>query len=438
MNGADPDFHRRDLWDAIQMGDYPEWELGLQLFDDDFADSFDFDVLDATKIIPEEEIPVRIVGRLVLESLRRQFLRRNRAGGVPHRQRRAGHRFQQRSAAAGPQLLLSRHAAETAGRSELHPFAGQRAACPFHHFQQDGHMAFYNPKGRANYEPNSWGGEMGGPREDPQNGFRSFPEEVEGQKSRVRSETFADHYSQARQFYLSQTEIEQGHIASAFTFELSKVETPAIRARMVSHLLNVDEDLAQTVAQGLRLKPMPKPADPAMPVKELEPSPKLSILLNGPESFKGRKLGALVTDGVDMNLVKALYAALEAEGALMEIVAPMVGGVEADDGTWIEAKQMVGGGPSVLYDAVAVLASKEGAALLANDSAAKDFVSDAFAHCKFIAYSSEAMPLFEKAGLADSLDEGCLALKSKGDAKAFVDRCGSLRFWKREPKVKMR
>jgi catalase len=299
-------------------------------------------------------------------------------------------------------------------------------------------MAFYNPTGRANYEPNSWGGEMGGPREDPQNGFRSFPEEVEGQKSRVRSETFADHYSQARQFYLSQTEIEQSHIASAFTFELSKVETPAIRARMVSHLLNVDADLARTVAQGLRLKPMPKPADPAMPVKELEPSPKLSILLNGPESFKGRKLGALVTDGVDMNLVKALYAALEAEGALMEIVAPMVGGVEADDGTWIEAKQMVGGGPSVLYDAVAVLATKEGAAQLANDSAAKDFVSDAFAHCKFIAYVAEAMPLFEKAGLADSLDDGCLALKSKGDAKAFVDTCSSLRFWEREPKVKMR
>ena len=143
--------------------------------------------------------------------------------------------------------------------------------CPFHHFQQDGHMAFYNPTGRANYEPNSWGGEIGGPREDPENGFRSFPEEVEGQKLRVRSETFADHYSQARQFYLSQTETEQGHIASAFTFELSKVETPAIRARMVSHLLNVDEDLARTVADGLRLKPMPKAADAAMPTKALEP-----------------------------------------------------------------------------------------------------------------------------------------------------------------------
>ena len=438
LNGADPDFHRRDLWDAIQMGDYPEWELGLQLFDDDFADGFDFDVLDATKIIPEEEIPVRIVGRLVLNRCVDNFFAETEQVAFHTGNVVPGIDFSNDPLLHGRNFSYLDTQLKRLGGPNFTHLPVNAPRCPFHHFQQDGHMAFYNPVGRANYEPNSWGSEIGGPREDPQNGFRTFPEEVEGQKLRVRSNTFADHYSQARQFYLSQTKIEQGHIASAFTFELSKVETSAIRARVVSHLLNVDEDLARTVAQGLRLKPMPKAADPAMPVKELEPSPKLSILLNGPQSFKGRKLGALVTDGVDMTLVKALYAALEAEGALMEIVAPNVGGVEASGGTWIEAKQMVGGGPSVLYDAVAVLASKEGAALLANDSAAKDFVSDAFAHCKFIAYSVEAMPLFEKTGLADSLDEGCLALKSKGDAKAFVDMCGNLRFWKREPKVKMR
>jgi catalase len=308
--------------------------------------------------------------------------------------------------------------------------------CPFHHFQQDGHMAFYNPIGRANYEPNSWGGEMGGPREDPASGFRSFPEPIEGEKVRTRSQTFSDHYSQARQFYLSQTNVEQGHIASAFTFELSKVETVAIRARMVAHLFNVDEDLALTVGKNLRLKPMPKSAEAAMPTKELKPSPKLSILLNGPERFKGRKVGALVTDGVDITLVKGLYSALEAEGALLEIVAPNVGGVEASDGTWVEAKQMLGGGPSVLYDAVAVLASAENAALLANDSAAKDFVADAFAHCKFIAYSADTVLLFDKTGLTDALDEGCLALNKKADAKAFVAMCRNLRFWEREPQVR--
>jgi catalase len=437
LNGADPDFHRRDLWDAIQMGDYPEWELALQLFDDDFADGFHFDVLDATKIIPEEEVPVRIVGRLVLNRCVDNFFAETEQVAFHTGNVVPGIDFSNDPLLQGRNFSYLDTQLKRLGGPNFTHLPVNAPRCPFHHFQQDGHMAFYNPVGRANYEPNSWGGEIGGPREDPQNGFRTFPEEVEGQKLRVRSDTFADHYSQARQFYLSQTEIEQGHIASAFTFELSKVETPAIRARVVSHLLNVDADLARTVADGLRLKPMPKAADPAMPVKELEPSPKLSILLNGPQSFKGRKLGALVTDGVDINLVKALYAALEAEGALMEIVAPSVGGVDASDGTWVEAKQMVGGGPSVLYDAVAVLASAEGAALLANESAAKDFVSDAFAHCKFIAYSAATMPLFDKAGLADALDAGCVALKSKGDAKAFVDMCGKLRFWEREPKVKI-
>ena len=297
-------------------------------------------------------------------------------------------------------------------------------------------MTFYNPRGRANYEPNSWGAEISGPREDPENGFRSFPEEVDGLKQRVRSETFADHYSQARQFYLSQTEVEQGHIASAFTFELSKVETAAIRARMVSHLLNVNEDLARTVADGLRLKLMPKAADAAMPTKELEPSPKLSILLNGPESFKGRKLGVLVTDGVDLGLLKALYSALEAEGALIEIISPKVGGVEASDGTWVEGKQMLGGGPSVLYDAVAVLVSPDGSAPLAKEAAAKDFVYDAFAHCKFIAYSADAMPLFEKAGVAPDIDAGCIELGGEEDATRFVEMCRELRFWDRELKLK--
>lgn len=296
-------------------------------------------------------------------------------------------------------------------------------------------MAFHNPKGRANYEPNSWG-ENGGPREDPENGFRSYPEEIAAPKGRYRSKTFADHYSQARQFYLSQTEVEQAHIADAFVFELSKVETLAIRERIVSHLLNVDEDLATKVADGLRLKSMPKPADAAMPTRQdLDESPKLSIVLNGPESFAGRKMGVLVTDGVDIALVEGLQQALEQEGAQIEFVAPMVGGVEASDGTWIEAKQKIDGGPSILYDAVAVLVSEEGAETLIKMPPARDFVADAFAHCKFIAYSAEAGPLLEKAGIQSELDDGCMELSKKGDGKSFVEKCRALRFWEREDKL---
>jgi len=194
--------------------------------------------------------------------------------------------------------------------------------CPFHHFQQDGHMAFHNPKGRANYEPNSWG-EDGGPREDPERGYRSFEAEEGGGKLRVRGELFADHYSQARQFYLSQTEVEQVHIKDAFTFELSKVETPTIRERMVAHLLNVDEDLAKGVADGLGLAELPAAAKPARAVvTDLAVSEKLSIIRNGPQSFAGRKIGVLVSDGVDAELLGALKAAAEAEGAMVELVAP--------------------------------------------------------------------------------------------------------------------
>jgi catalase len=288
----------------------------------------------------------------------------------------------------------------------------------------------------VNYEPNSWGGALGGPRESPDRGFTSFPSDEGGQKVRLRSETFADHYSQARQFFISQTETEQNHIVSAFIFELSKVETPAIRARMVSHLLNIDEDLATKVAQGLRLREMPAPADAARPRRDdLEPSQALSIILNGPQRLTGRKVGALLTDGADAGLLAALKGALDKEGVLLEIIAPAIGGVEASDGTWIEADQKIDGGPSVLYDAVVLLVSEDGAAQLANEAAARDFVADAFAHLKFIGYVPAAQPLLDKAGVVP--DDGVVQLAKKTDVTAFLKACRDLRLWAREPNVKV-
>jgi catalase len=242
-------------------------------------------------------------------------------------------------------------------------------------------MAMSNPKGRANYEPNSWS--EGGPRENPQHGFRSYPSQVEGPKLRIRAETFADHYSQARQFYISQTEVEQGHIAAALTFELSKVETPAIRERMVSHLLNIEEGLANTVATGLRLKNMPEKAEAAVtPRTDLAPSPALSILKNQQHTLTGRKVGCLVTDGSDGELIHALRSALEEEGGMLEIVAPMVGGIETAAGEWIAGDHKLDGGPSILFDAVVIAVSQEGAEQLAKEATARDFIADAYAHLK--------------------------------------------------------
>jgi catalase len=431
INGADPDFHRRDLWDAIKMGDYPEWELGLQLFDDSFAEKFDFDVLDATKFIPEEEVPVRRVGRLVLDRCVDNFFAETEQVAFCTQNIVPGIDFSNDPLLQGRNFSYLDTQLKRLGSPNFTHIPINAPKCPFASFQQDGHMAIINPKGRVNYEPNSWGGEAGGPRESPEQGFRSYPAEEQGAKLRVRSETFADHYSQARQFYKSQTETEQNHLANALVFELSKVETPVIRGRMVAHLLTIDENLAKQVADGLGLKEMPKPADAARPTQDLKPSPTLSIHLNGPKSFKGRKVGALLTDGVDKSLFESLKSALDGEGALLEIIAPKVGGVQASDGSWIEAKQKIDGGPSVLYDAVALLPSEQGAKLLAKEPAARDFVADAFAHMKFIGHTAAAAILFEKAGIAENRDEGFIALKGKDDCSAFVAACRQVRFWKR-------
>jgi catalase len=435
INGADPDFHRRDLWDAISTGDLPEWDLGVQLFDEEFADSFDFDVLDATKIIPEEILPVRIIGRLVLDRVVDNFFAETEQVAFCTQNVPPGIDFSNDPLLAGRNFSYLDTQLKRLGSPNFTHIPINAPKCPVANFQQDGHMAMRNPVGRANYEPNSWGPESGGPREDPVRGFKSFAAEPDGPKLRIRAESFADHYSQARQFFISQTPIEQKHIADALVFELSKVERVDIRARLVSHLLNVDTVLAQTVADGLALN-LPEPAASARPtIQDLPPSDALSIVKNGPPSLEGRKFGILLTDGSDAAMFAALTEALNAQNAVFEVVAPKVGGVTLSDGTARAAKHKIDGGPSILFDAVAVLPSAEGAALLAIDKPAQDFVSDAFAHCKFIGIGAASAPLFDKAGLTEDLDEGCVPLGSKNDIDAFLAACAQVRHWQRELSV---
>ncbi len=402
--------HRRDLWDAINGGDFPEWELGVQLFDDEFANKFDFDVLDATKLIPEELVPLRIVGRLVLDRVVDNFFAETEQVAFMTQNVPPGIDFSNDPLLQGRNFSYLDTQIKRLGSTNFTHIPINAPKCPMAHFQQDGHMAMRNPKGRVNYEPNSWGATQGGPREDPVRGFTSFPDVADGPKQRVRSESFADHYSQARQFLVSQTPIEQKHIGDALVFELSKVERPDIRSRVVSHLLNIDATLAATVADGLGLA-LPDPAVAARtPIADLAPSDKLSIVKNGPASFKGRKLGIVLSDGADAAIFKALVAAVDAEGAVYEVIAPKIAGATLSDGTTVAAKHKIDGGPSVLFDAVAVVVSAEGAALLSLDAAAKDFVTDAFAHCKFIGMTAEAEPIFAKAGIGGDLDEACLPL----------------------------
>jgi catalase len=432
INGADPDFHRRDLWKAIRSGNFPEWELGFQLFDDRFAERFAFDVLDATKIIPEEEIPIRKVGRLVLNRCVDNFFAETEQVAFCTQNIVPGIDFSDDPLLQGRNFSYLDTQLKRLGSPNFTRIPVNAPKCPFRTLQQDGHMALVSPAGRANYEPNSWGGEAGGPRESPDAGFHSFTAESEGIKQRVRSATFGDHYSQARQFYVSQTKVEQEHIAAAYTFELSKVERLEIRSRMVAHLLNVDRGLGEIVGQALGLQSMPKPAVAAQRVRDdLKPCPALSIVRNGPERFEGRTVGALLSDGVPADLIDGLGNALTLAKANLEIVAPKIGGVRASNGSMVEAQQAIAGGPSVLFDAVAILISEDTIPQLVNDPAARDFVSDAYAHSKFIAYNGPALDFIKGVLGNRNLDGGFFEIGSSGDIKNFIQNCGKLRYWPR-------
>ncbi len=434
INGADPDFHRRDAWDAVQAGDYPEWELCLQLFDEDFAERFEFDVLDPTKIIPEEQVPARPVGRLVLDQTVENFFAETEQVAFCTQNIVPGIDFTDDPLLQGRNFSYLDTQLKRLGGPNFTHLPVNAPKCPMRTLQQDGHMAFTNPQGRVNYQPNSWDA---GPRESPEHGFSTYPQEVQGQKLRARSETFDDHYSQARQFYISQTPTEQRHMANAFIFELSKVGQEAIRARVVSHLLNIDSDLAQQVADGVRLSEMPQAADAARPTRtDLPESPALSIIKNGPDSFAGRKVGVLVTDGADADLLKSVRDAFKSEGAMVTLIAPFVGGARTSDGSWVAADEKLDGGPSVLFDSVVLLLSDDSASLLAKEATARDFVADAYAHLKFVGYTAAAMPLLDSAGVSQALDDGFVELTSSGDATGFVQKCRQLRLWDREPKVK--
>jgi catalase len=433
ISGADPDFHRRDLWDAINSGDYPEWELGLQVFDEDFADRFAFDVLDPTKLIPEEDVPVRRIGRLVLDRVVDNFFAETEQVAFCTQNIVPGIDFSDDPLLQGRNFSYLDTQLKRLGSPNFSQLAINAPKCPMAHFQQDGHMATVNPQTRANYEPNSWPAPVGGPREDPERGFRTFPGSELGPKRRLRPESFADHYSQARQFFVSQTEIEQRHIIDAFVFELSKVEREDIRERMVSGLRNVHDDLATAVADGLGLSSLPDPAPSAVPVVTgLAPSPALSLIQNGPSNLRGRKLGVLVTDGFAAETLRDLQAAAAEEGTVVEVVALRVGGAVGSDGVRLKAGQKIDGAPSVLYDGVIILASPSGAAELAGLPAARDFVTDAYAHGKFIGYSDEALPLLEASGVAAHLDGGFVRMGPGGASGAdYLAQGRQLRFWDR-------
>ena len=431
--GADPDYHRRDLFEAIDNGDFPEWEFGVQLLTQEEADALPFDVLDATKLIPEELHPIRVVGRMVLNRNPDNFFAENEQSAFLPTNVPPGIDFSEDPLLQGRLFSYQDTQLSRLGSVNFHQLPiNQAKGCPFQNFQRDGHMQMAVPKGRANYEPNSLAdaGEEGGPREDPKGGFRSFAAPVEQTKVRIRAETFADHYSQARLFFRSQTEIEQAHLASALVFELSKVALDHVRDRVLGNLQNVDADLAQRVADGLNVK-LPAANAAASDPFDMDASPALRIVGKYPDTLEGRAVGILVSDGADGAVVDAVRAAAEGAGASVKIVAPKIGGVTLKGGKKLEADGQLAGTPSVLFDAVAVVLSEAGCADLLKESAAVDFVSNAFVHLKAIGHTAEAQPLLDKAGVAP--DAGVVDLADGADAWLAPAKT---RKWDREPSVR--
>jgi catalase len=426
--GADPDFHRRDLFEAIQGGGFPEWEFAVQLFTEEQADAFPFDHLDSTKLIPEELVPLQVIGRMVLDRWPDNFFAETEQVAFCPANIVPGIDFSNDPLLQGRLFSYLDTQLIRLGGPNFHQIPINAPKCPFANQQRDGHMQMQQPKGRVNYEPSSL--DPGSARATPA-GFRSFAEPADQEsKGRIRFEAFADHYSQARQFFRSQTAPEQAHIASALVFELSKVETPHVREAIVGHLRNIDADLARRVADGLGLEALPPAPPAAMKTLDLPPSPALQIIGKMKPTLQGRAVGILVDDGSDAATLAALRKAVEGAGATVKLIAPKVGGAKLSDRKRVAADGQLAGTPSVLFDAVALVLSAEAGKRLASEACAVDFVRDAFGHLKAIAADAGAQAVLKAGGIGK--DSGVV---DAGNALAFV-LAAMTGQWAREPQLR--
>jgi catalase len=426
--GADPDFHRREMFEAVSSGAFPEWEFAVQLFTEKEAEAFPFDHLDPTKLIPEELVPLKVIGRMVLDRWPDNFFAETEQVAFCPSHLVPGIDFSNDPLLQGRLFSYLDTQLSRLGSPNFHQLPVNAPKCPFANQQRDGHMQMLQPRGRVAYEPSSLAADSA--RESATQGFRSFAAAENGERGRVRPASFADHYSQARLFYRSQTAPEKAHIASALVFELSKVQALHIRQAMVGHLRHVDEDLAQRVAGGLALDALPDAPPAAASVQNMPASPALQLIGKMKATLEGRAVAILVADGSDGALVASLRKAVVGAGASVKIVAPKIGGVKLLDGSRLAADGQLAGTPSVLFDAVAVILSEAGAQALAGEGAAIDFVRDAFGHLKAIAVDAGGQALLQRAGVAPGA--GVVAAQR---TQKFIEQAKT-RQWEREPGVR--
>ena len=424
ISGKDPDFHRRDLWNAIEAGNYPEYELGVQLVAEEDEMKFDFDLLDATKLIPEDLVPVQPIGKLTLN--------RNPANYFVETEQVAFHTahvvpgidFSNDPLLQGRNFSYLDTQINRFGGPNFHQVPINQPKAPINNYQQDSFMRYANRPGRVNYEPNSLGGNAREAKPE-EGGFVSYPAPTEGTKVRVRSESFGDHFTQATMFYNSMSDPEKQHITQALQFELGKLLVKEVQQRMVDLLANVDTDLAKNVATYMGLTPkagqVNANAGTAKGLSQLEYVPGTPL---------GRKVAILVADGVNGAEVTQMQGALQDAGVTVEVVAPHLGSIQSVDGQALPVNQSLLTTASVLYDAVYVPGGADSVNALQGSSTALHFIQEAFKHYKPIAASTEGADFFQAAGIADA--PGVVTGDDAGLAETFLKAIGQHRFWDRQ------
>ncbi|HTL10648.1 MAG TPA: catalase HPII [Chitinophagaceae bacterium] len=454
ISGKDPDFHRRDLWEAIEHGDFPEWELGVQIIPEKDEHSFPFDLLDPTKLVPEELIPVQRIGKMTLNRNPDNFFAETEQVAFHVGHVVPGIDFTNDPLMQGRLFSYTDTQLIRLGGPNFHEIPINRPVVPVRNNQRDGHMRQQINAGRVSYSPNSL--EDGYPvqAKRAEGGFTSYTERIDAYKVRERSKSFFDHFSQAKLFFNSQSDAEKNHIIDALSFELGKVETLAIRERMLYLLSQVEKSLAAAVAYNLGLhvpkkldsplnQSVPADGDPKkfQPVKmesPLEKSAALSMAGTIKNSIRTRKIALLAADGVDEQSLLRMKKALEAEGAMTDIIAPRLGVITAENNTEIPVTQSLLTAASVMYDAVYVAGGVNCAATLEGEPDAVHFLNEAFRHCKAIAAHSSAMQVLEATYFSKRIQEKkredgiLIADDTKRLAADFITAIAQHRFWDRE------
>jgi catalase len=423
--GADPDFHRRDLWESIESSVFPEFELGLQIFTEEQADGFSFDVLDPTKIVPEELVPITPVGRMVLNRNPDNFFAETEQVAFCVAHIVPGLDFTNDPLLAGRIHSYADTQISRLGGPNFHEIPINTPIAQSHNNQRDGMHRQAIHRGKVAYEPNSLGG--GCPFQGGHAGFASFPQPIHSDKVRGKPEKFADHYTQATLFWNSQTPIERAHIVRGFRFELTKVQVPAVRERVVAMLVNVADELAEAVAADLGIdvpQALPK-ATNAEVRPEVTESPALSLFAHpGDGSIRGRRIAILVCDGVEAAEMESLRDALIHEQAVPQLVGPRLGRIESAEGKSLDVTATLETTPSVLYDAVVLPAGRACVERLVELGQALEFVKDQYRHCKTILALGEATALLQRAGIPTALpsgeaDPGVLTFDDGGDGNGL-------------------